>query len=324
MLETSARLLRLLSLLQGRRDWSGPELAERLGVTTRTIRNDIDRLRRLGYPVDAAPGATGGYRLAIGAVVPPLLLDDEEAVAVAVGLRSGAGGAVSGLEEASVRALVKVQQLLPAHLRDRVEALTMATVAVESGGSATSVDPTLLATVAATCRDHVRLVFDYLDFSGRSSRRDVEPHRLVHGGRRWYLLAWDTGRRDWRTFRLDRVTLPANHRGPRFVPRSMPPRQAADRVREGVRSATWSYRAEVIVHAPADRLVARLPAAAVVEAIDERTSRVQLGASTPETLAVYLGLFEVDIEVDAAAHPELADAFAHLADRYRRAVAPAP
>jgi predicted DNA-binding transcriptional regulator YafY len=252
---------------------------------------------------------------------------------VAVGLRAAAGDAVAGrperplerggLEEASVRALAKLQQLLPGPLRQRVEALALATVELPARRPEPEVDPGLLATIAAACRDHTRLLVDYRDHRGEASRRDVEPHRLVHGDRRWYLLAWDTGRSDWRTFRVDRITVPANHRGPRFAPRSMPPERVAARVAEGVSSAMWAYRAEVVVHAPAGELAARLPPAARVEPIDAATSRVRLGASTPRTLALYLGLLDVDITVDAGAHPDLAEAFADLADRYRKAAEPA-
>jgi predicted DNA-binding transcriptional regulator YafY len=244
-------------------------------------------------------------------------------VAVAVGLRAAAGDAVAGLEEASGRALAKLQQMLPGPLRHRVEALALATVGVPARRPEAEVDAGLLSTIAAACHDRTRLVLDYRDHRGTASRRDVEPHRLVHGERRWYLLAWDTGRSDWRTFRVDRITVPANHRGPRFAPRSPPAGGVAARVAEGVSSAMWEYRAEVVVHAPADRLVARLPPAARVEAIDAATSRVRLGASTARTLAAYLGLLDVDVTVDGDAHPDLAEAFARLADRYRRAAGPA-
>src|SRR5215468_5749202 len=205
MLETSARLLRLLSLLQGRRDWTSAELATRLGVTTRTIRNDVGRLRGLGYPVDARAGVAGGYRLGTGGTLPPLLLDDEEAVAVAIGLRTAAGGSVAGIEETSVRALAKLQQMLPARLRRRVSALGSYALPVPSPGP--RVDPDVLTVIAAACRDHELLRFDYTAHSGAVSRRSVEPYRLVNDRRRWYLVAWDTDREGWRTFRADRIQL---------------------------------------------------------------------------------------------------------------------
>ncbi len=181
MLQTSARLLRLLSLLQARADWSGPELADRLGVTTRTVRNDVERLRALGYPVHASPGVGGGYRLGAGAALPPLLLDDDEAVAVAVGLRAAAGGSVTGIEETSVRALAKLEQVLPSRLRHRVDALQVAMVEVRSSGP--TVDASVLTVIAGACRDHQRLRFDYRDHDGSATIRMVEPHRLVHENR---------------------------------------------------------------------------------------------------------------------------------------------
>src|SRR5215218_11359457 len=188
MLETSARLLRLLGLLQTRRDWNGSQLADELRVTTRTIRKDVERLRTLGYPVNAAPGVAGGYRLGAGTSLPPLLLDDEEAVAVAVGLRTaGAGGGVTGIEETSLRALAKLEQVLPAHLHRRVSALHDSSVAIAP--SSTTVPAAHLTAIAAAIRDHERLRFDYEDHRGRSALRTVEPHRLVHTRGRWYLVA---------------------------------------------------------------------------------------------------------------------------------------
>ena len=199
MLETSARLLRLLSLLQARRDWTSTELATRLDVTTRTIRNDVDRLRGLGYPVDARPGVAGGYRLGAGAALPPLLLDDEEAVAIAVGLRTAASGSIAGIEETSVRALAKLQQLLPSRLRHRINAFQASTVPMPASGP--QVNPDVLTTIASACRDHQRLRFEYRRHSGEVGRRSVEPHRLAYHRHRWYLVAWDLDRDDWRTFR---------------------------------------------------------------------------------------------------------------------------
>ena len=197
MLPTSARLLRLLGLLQTHRDWTGPQLAERLAVSTRTVRNDVEKLRSLGYPVHSTTGVSGGYRLGPGAALPPLLLDDDEAVAVAVGLRSAAGGTVAGIEETSLRALAKLEQVLPSRLRHRVSALARAVVALPGTGPA--VDADVLTAIAAAVRAHERLRFDYADHGGATSRRDTEPHRLVHTGRRWYLVAWDVTRADWRT-----------------------------------------------------------------------------------------------------------------------------
>jgi len=211
MLETSARLLRLLSLLQSRRDWTGAELAGRLGVGLRTLRRDIDRLRDLGYPVDATPGAAGGYRLGAGAALPPLLLDDEEAVAVAISLHTATTGSVAGLEETSLRALTKLQQMLPSRLRHRISAFHATTVAL-AGSAPDRVDPDLLTALAAACRDQRRLRVRYPGRDGLATR-ELEPHRLVHTPRRWYLLAWDLGRADWRTFRVDRIQGPLGPAG---------------------------------------------------------------------------------------------------------------
>jgi predicted DNA-binding transcriptional regulator YafY len=318
MLETSARLLRLLSIMQSRRDWSGPELAARLQVTTRTIRNDVERLRQLGYPVDATPGVGGGYRLGTGAAVPPLLLDDEEAVAVAVGLRAAANGSVAGIEEASVRALAKLQQLLPSALRRRLRALEAFAVPVPGTGPV--VDAATLTTLAAACRDAERVRFDYRRHDGSHSRRDAEPHRLVSAGRRWYLVAWDTGQRGWRTFRVDRISLSPHPPGPRFSPRQLPDGDAALHVLKGTGAAMWNYRADVIAHAPAGTVIPRLPPAVTVDPIDERTCRVHVGSDTPEMLALYLGMLGADFEIaDPQAHPELVRHLRELADRYQRA-----
>jgi predicted DNA-binding transcriptional regulator YafY len=317
MLETSARLLRLLSLLETRRDWTGPQLAERLGVTTRTVRNDIERLRGLGYPVEATPGVGGGYRLGLGAALPPLLLDDDEAVAVAIGLRAAASAAVTGIGDSSVRALAKLERVLPSRLRRRIGTLAAAMIALPGTGPA--VDADTLTAIAAACRDHERLRFGYHAHDGRDTIRVTEPHRLVSSGRRWYLVAWDLGKDDWRTFRVDRIRprLPA---GPRFTPREMPDRQVIDRVLTGLATATWHYRALVTVHAPADQVAGRLPAAIVVEPVDDNTSVIQVGSDSPAMLALYLGLLDADFSVEEAAAPELARCLRMLSARYARAV----
>jgi predicted DNA-binding transcriptional regulator YafY len=316
MLGTSARLLRLLSLLQARADWSGAELADELGVTTRTVRNDIQRLRDLGYPVHASPGVGGGYRLGAGAALPPLLLDDEEAVAVAVGLRTAAGGGVTDIQETSIRALAKLEQVLPSRLRHRVQALQAATVEVPAPGRPT-VDAAVLAALASACRDHQRLRFDYRDHDGSVSVRSVEPHRLVHDRGRWYLVAWDSDRADWRTFRADRIR-PRIPTGPRFAPREPPGGDVVTYLQRGVGSATWRYRARVKVHAPATVVAGRLPPAVLVDAVDEQTCIIDAGSDTPQMLAVYLGMLDEDFEVDGP--PELVEQLATLAARYRRAI----
>src|SRR5215472_4987638 len=213
VLETSGRLLRLLGLLQVRPEWRGSELADRLGVTVRTLRRDVQRLRALDYPVHSVPGVAGGYRLGPGRALPPLLLDDDEAMAVVVSLRSAASQTLTGLSDASVSALAKLDQVLPARLRERTAALQQATVALTGPGPV--VDPSQLEALAASCRRHRRLRLGYRDRSGADSSRTVEPHRLVSGGYRWYLMAFDVARSDWRTFRVDRI-IEAIDAGERF------------------------------------------------------------------------------------------------------------
>lgn len=314
MLETSARLLRLLGLFQARRDWTGPELAHRLGVTTRTIRNDVDRLRNLGYPVDATPGVAGGYRLGSGAALPPLLLTDDEAVAVAVGLRTAAAGSVTGIEESSVGALAKLEQVLPAKLRHRVNALQTYTVPI--GGSGPSVDPSVLTAIAAVCRDRERLRFDYVSHDGSEAIRTVEPHRLAHLRGRWYLVAWDLDRADWRTFRVDRMT-PRTPTGPRFEPRELPAGDVAAFVTEGTGAATWRYRFKVMLHAPADEVAAKLPPPVRIEQVDDSHCIMHAGSDTLDLAAIYIGM--LDVEFDVIEPPELIDRLRHLAARYLRA-----
>src|SRR5690349_19812001 len=256
MADTSARTLRLLSLLQGRRYWPGAELAGRLGVSPRTLRRDVDRLRELGYPVDAQRGVDGGYQLAAGAALPPLVVDDEEAVALAVGMQAAAQGAVAGIEEPAVRALTKVVQVMPPRLRRRVEALRSVTVpAAWSSGPA--LDPDVLTTLAQACRDDERVEFGYTTHGGDRATRLVEPHRLVPLGRRWYLVAYDLHRHDWRSFRLDRMAK-AHRTGARFRPRALPAADAAEFVRAGLRNLPLPYTVEVRVEAPAARVRARL------------------------------------------------------------------
>jgi predicted DNA-binding transcriptional regulator YafY len=317
VLETSARLLRLLSLLQAPRDWTGAELAERLGVSPRTVRNDVHRLRSLGYPVQATRGAVGGYRLGAGADVPPLLLDDEEAVAVVVGLRTAATGGIAGIEETSLRALAKLERILPARLRRRVNALQTYTVAVPPDRPGPVTDPNVLTTLVAACRDHERLRVDYRDHAGAVTRRVVEPHHVVSWGRRWYLVAWDVERDDWRTLRVDRLA-PRTPAGPRFSPRELPAGGVTEFVSRRVSAAAWRYRARVTVHAPAGVVLARInPAVGTVEPVDDVTCVLDTGADTVDTLAVHLGLLGVDFTVHDP--PELVAALRELSARYGRA-----
>jgi predicted DNA-binding transcriptional regulator YafY len=321
MLDTSARLLRLLSLLQTPRAWPGSELAERLGVSGRTVRNDIDRLRELGYPVDATRGAAGGYRLGAGAAMPPLLLDDEEAVAVTIALRTAAQGAVPGTEETSLQALAKLEQVLPSRLRRRVRTLQAYTVAVPADRPVPTVSADVLTTLVSACRDRERLRFDYLDHAGSSTRRSVEPYRAVNWGRRWYLVAWDVEREDWRTFRIDRIQ-PRTPTGPRFAPREPPGGDAAAYVSLRVSSAAWRHHARVTVHAPATAVIEQInPAVGTVEAIDTDSCLLITGADTVQTLAVYLGMLDFDFDVTEP--EELVTHLRRLTDRYARSTPPA-
>jgi predicted DNA-binding transcriptional regulator YafY len=318
MLETSARLLRLLSLLQTPREWTGAELGERLGVSPRTIRNDVDKLRELGYPVLATRGSGGGYRLGSGAAMPPLLLDDEEAVAVAVGLRTVATGAIAGIEEASLRALAKLEQVLPSRLRTRVGGLRSIITPVPFASAAPVVDPDVLTAVAAACRARERLRFSYRSHDGSASEREAEPYQLVNWGRRWYLVAFDAGRDDWRTFRVDRIT-PRTPGGGRFTPRPLPAPDLADWVARRVATGAWQYRARITVHAPAPAVEARIgPYVGTVTSTGDEVCLLDTGSDSLETMAVYLGLLGFDFRVESP--PELAEHIRALTDRYRRAV----
>jgi predicted DNA-binding transcriptional regulator YafY len=317
VIETSARLLALLSLLQVRREWTGPELAGRLEVGVRTVRRDVDRLRRLGYPVEATPGVAGGYRLGAGAALPPLLLDDEEAVAVAVGLRTVASAGIAGIEETSVRALAKLEQLLPSRLRRRVGAVGSATLAYPGTGPA--VDAETLATIGAAARDHERLRFRYRSHDGRSALRVVEPHRLVHTGRRWYLVAWDVDRAAWRTFRVDRMgSRPSADR--RFTPRDPPAKDLVAYVAQGISATRDRWQARVLLHAPKAALARRMPASVgTLEAVDDERCLLHTSSDWLGGLAVYIADLRVDFEV--LDPPELQAMVAELAQRFARATA---
>jgi predicted DNA-binding transcriptional regulator YafY len=315
MSETSSRLLELLSLLQGRRDWRGEELADRLEVSGRTIRRDVERLRRLGYPVESLSGSAGGYRLRAGSAMPPLLLDDEEAIAIAVGLRTAARASVRGIEETSVRALVKLEQVLPSHLRRRVQSLGAATVVPPAPGP--TVDPQHLTVIAAACRDRERLRFGYQRRDGATSRRDVEPHSLLNRGQRWYLVAWDRQREDWRTFRLDRLTRPSPA-GVRFAPRPLPAKDAATYVQQSISAAPNRYEAVITLHVPAREVADRIPGRwGAVQPLDERTCRFAAGDDDLRWLALRVAMLDVDFEVHAPA--ELVEHVRLLASRLARA-----
>ncbi|CAM5576170.1 MULTISPECIES: helix-turn-helix transcriptional regulator [Streptomyces] len=297
MLDTSARLLRLLSLLQAHRDWSGAELAGRLGVTPRTVRRDVDRLRELGYPVNASPGTGGGYQLGAGAELPPLLLDDDEAVAVAVGLRTAAGQGIEGIGETSVRALAKLEQVLPNRLRRRVGALNAFTVPMLRGPQPSAVDPAVLTELANLCRDSERLRFEYRDHEGASTRRSVEPHRLVCSERRWYLVAWDLDREDWRTFRVDRVTPKPPH-GPRFAPRTPPAEDLAAYVSRGVSTRAYASQAVIRLLVPLEEAAERVsPTAGQLEAEGPGSCLLRTGAGSLDVMVIHVMLMGFEFEV---------------------------
>ncbi|WTP56538.1 YafY family transcriptional regulator [Streptomyces phaeochromogenes] len=316
MLETSARLLRLLSLLQAHREWSGAALADRLGVTPRTVRRDVDRLRELGYPVNASPGTGGGYQLGVGAELPPLLLDDDEAVAVAVGLRTAAGQGIEGIGETSVRALTKLEQVLPHRLRRRVGALNAFTVPMLRGPQPSAVDPAVLTDLAAACRDSERLRFEYRDHGGSSTRRTVEPHRLVCTERRWYLVAWDVDRDDWRTFRADRVTPKPPH-GPRFTPRQPPADDLAAYVSKGVSVRAYATHAVVRLLVPKEEAAQRIsPSAGTLEPESEGSCILRTGAASLDVMVIHVMLMGVEFEVLEPV--ELVEAIRTARDRLTR------
>ena len=316
MANTSSRTLRLLSLLQTHRYWPGTELADRLGISARTLRRDVDRLRELGYPVDAHRGVEGGYQLAAGAILPPLVLDDEEAVALAIGLRTAAQGAVVGIEEASVRALAKVVQVMPPRLRRRVDALRAATEpAVWAAGPA--IDAGLLTAVAQACRDEERLRFSYTVQSGEQTHRHVEPHRLVSLGRRWYLVAYDLQRQDWRSFRLDRLEQPRNT-GARFAPRPLPAKDAAAFVRAGIANIPGlSHSVEVLIHAPAATVRGSVGQWATIEEVDADRCLLRMTVDNLNWTALTLGTVGAEFEV--VKPPELRAHIREWADRFTRA-----
>lgn len=317
MLETSARLLRLLSLLQSRFSWAGPELAERLGVNARTVRRDVDRLRELGYPVEATPGLGGGYSLGAGAQMPPLLLDDDEALSVVFGLQGAAGGAVHGMEESALRALTKLQNILPSRLRKRVADLKGAFIAVPFAGP--RVDPERLSVIATACREQQEIAFAYGDRLGRRSERSVEPYGLVYLVRRWYLAAFDPGRADFRTFRVDRIAGEVRP-GRRFAARPLPEEGLAAYVQRSVGAAAYPVQARVLFHAPVEVMGTRIPPnVGVLRACGPERCEFLAGAPDMRSLLIHVAVLDVDFEVLEPA--ELADEVRRLAARLLTAAA---
>jgi predicted DNA-binding transcriptional regulator YafY len=317
MADTTARVLRLLTLLQAHRSWSGQELIDRLEVSERTLRRDVERLRQLGYPVRATTGRFGGYQLEAGANMPPLLLDDEEAVAIAIGLRTAAGGTVTGIEETTVRAMAKLEQVLPPRIRRRVNMLQ--SMIVPMARPWVTVDAELLTTFAQACRDQERVRFNYRSRSDEMTERNVEPHQLVSLGQRWYLLAFDRDRDDWRTFRLDRVDSPRLTRF-RFEPRPIPGGDAGDYVLRAMQARPMRYQVSVTVASPAFVIESKLrPGEGTVEIVDDARCLLRTQGDSLEWLAFMLLWFGVDFEVHEP--PELVDHISAVASRLERSAA---
>lgn len=325
MQKTSARLLSLLSLLQARRDWPGALLAERLDISPRTLRRDVDRLRELGYPVVAFKGPDGGYRLDAGTRLPPLLFDDEQAVALAVALRTAATTGAD-VEDGAARALTTLRQVMPARLRHRIDGLHVTAVERSAPRPQPRADRGVLMALGAAVHAREVLRFAYAsprptdagEDAGVPPRR-VQPHHLVTHGGRWYLVAWDLDRDDWRVFRADRIT-PRTPTGPRFTPREVPGKDVAafvtGRFRGSVHSADWPCRGEVVLRLPASAVSPHAPDGTVEELGPDRC-RLTLGSWSWNALAAAIGAFDAAIEV--VGPPALKDAFAHLAHRYAEA-----
>lgn len=315
MSDPTARVLQLLSLLQTHRFWPGTELADRLDVSPRTLRRDVDRLRDLGYLVDATPGVAGGYRLAAGNHLPPLLLDDEEAVAIAVGLRAAADAPVEGIDQTSVRALAKLEQVLPDRLRRQVRALHTNVTPLRWSRRGPLVDPETLALLSQACRDHEQVQFDYARRDGEESRRLVEPNQLVPAGRRWYLVAWDLRRDDWRTFRLDRLRDP-RRAGPRFTPRELPADDAAAFVEQSLGAMPTRYQVDVTLAAPEEVVVEATRYLAVEhQVLADGRRRVRLGGDSLEWLAITIAGLAMEAEVELDGPEELGAMLTGLAAR---------
>ncbi|EHR51173.1 putative transcriptional regulator [Saccharomonospora marina XMU15] len=314
MANTSARMLRLLSLLQTHRFWPGGELASRLEVSERTLRRDIERLRDLGYPVQASRGVAGGYQLRSGAAMPPLLVDDEEAVAIAVGLCAAADVA-GGVAEPSIRALSKVVQVMPPRLRRRMEALRSYTVAA-SLWQGPAVDAVAMTVLAQACRDDERLRFGYTARDGQHTTRLVEPHRLVSLDRRWYLVAWDAERHGWRTFRVDRLTRP-EPTGARFRQRELPCGDAAAFVRRSVASVSQRNEIVLVVRAPAERVRAVVASWGTVTERDPESCLLRMNVDSFAWPALVLAAVGADFEV--VSPPELGDYLRETGQRFLRA-----
>ncbi|WP_270353139.1 helix-turn-helix transcriptional regulator [Microbacterium testaceum] len=309
---TTSRLLTLLSLLQTRRDWPGSLLASRLGITDRTVRRDIDRLREMGYRIEATMGPDGGYRLDSGAELPPLLFDDDQALAVAIALRT-APALGAGIGEAAIRALATMRQVMPSRLRHRLDTLDVTTVARPGEVASTPISLDVLVTLAQAIRDRVTLRFDHGD-----ALRRAEPHHLAVSDGRWYLVAWDLDRDDWRIYRVDRIRPRIPHGAP-FTPRTVPGGDVDAFVSarfKGTDANAWPCRGTVLLHLPA-REVQPFAGDGTVTAVDEGSCTLEAGAWSWGALAASFGRFEAEMEV--VGPPELAEAFAVAAGRFARA-----
>lgn len=317
MLSSSSRLLRVLSLLQTRSHWTGPELADRLEVHPRTLRRDIDRLRQLGYPIHASSGVAGGYAFRAGQSLPPLLLDDDEALAVAIALQIAAAGTVSGVEESSLRALVKLEQVMPSRLRRRTNALRSAIVPVQRIGP--TIDAGVLASLATACRDQLQVGFSYRDLRGQASVRTVEPHGLVHTGNHWYLVAWDPARDDWRTFRIDRVQ-GAPRTGAHFAPRPAPSGDLRAYVTGAMTGVHQGDQARVVLHRSREVMARTIPpSAATLEAIDGEHCLMLCSAGQLDSLVYWL--MALDVDFDVLAPPVLKERLRVASERVARSLA---
>jgi len=318
MTTPGTRLLQLLSLLQSRRHWSGEELAGRLEVSTRTLRWDVERLRELGYPVEAQRGVDGGYQSAAGAVLPPLLLDDEEAVAIGVGLHSALqAGSITGIEESSVRALGEVIQVMPTRLRRRIDALATMTVPAPWQDAERTVDADVLVAVAQACRDGERLKFADTTHGGDIGTREVDPHRVVLTGRRWYRVAWDLTRFDWRTFRLDRLVAPLPT-GQRAMPRQLPAGDAGEFVRSGIRGAPQRYQVNVVLFASAATVRARIGPWGELDEMGPARCRLRMNSDALDWPTLLLGRAATEFEVSSP--EELVDHLLQCAAHFGRSV----
>lgn len=317
MTDPTGRALTLLSLLQTHRYWPGVELADRLGVTERTVRRDVDRLRDLGYPVEATPGVGGGYQLAAGSHLPPLVVDDDEAVALAVGLRAAAGASIEGIEDTTLRVIAKLEQILPDHLRRRVDALN-SNLETLRWAPRNTVPAASLGVLAQACRDHEEVRFDYIRRDGEASNRLVRPFQLVTVGQRWYLVAWDVRRTDWRTFRIDRMENP-RAAGVRFEPLSLPADSAAAFVEAAIQTVNVTYQATVIVTAPTERIEAThhwFGAQMEVESLGGDRHRLQLGVDALEWLVSIIAILATSYPIEIEdAPPEVRELIAGAANR---------